>query len=81
MFSMTGYVLVESKFMGRTMTPQIAVCSSLPNDVKTSGGRHPVARRALASACSSSDTTLPSLTRRSCMTGGRSTREYRSTKY
>ena len=58
-----------------------SVFPSLPNAVKTSGGRHPVASSALSSACSRSARSLPSLARLSCMTGARSTRDHRSTTY
>ena len=75
MFSITGYFFVESKFIGRMMTPQMSVFPSLPYAMNTSGGCQPAASSALASACSSSATTFVSLVRRSCMTGGRSTRD------
>ena len=58
MFSITGYFFVESKFVGRMMTPQMSVFPSRPFAVNTSGGRQPVASSALASARSSSATHL-----------------------
>ena len=61
------------------ITPQMSVVPSRPLATKTSGGRQPAASSAESSPFSTSITTPRSLVRRSCETGGRSTRDQVST--